>query len=211
MAEDLSAKFEACQLSEQESTIIPIESADIAQSAEDCNTSLLGKIVGQKRASLIGIKRAVNQMWKTNAPVMVREISPNFFQFLFSDNLDKIKVLKGLNWTFENQILILKEWALDLSSNHPIFNDLEIWVQVWNLPLNWFSTDVGLKLGKIFKQVLDVNVPSRGLLAGKCIRLKVIMDAMQPLIRCANLQMGDKKILAQFIYERLTNFCFYCG
>ncbi|CAA0831743.1 Unknown protein [Striga hermonthica] len=125
--------------------------------------------------------------------------------------VDKVKVSKGTGWTFENQFLILKDWQEDLHTDHPIFMELALWVQVWNLPLDWCSTKVGSKVGSVFNQVKNVSIPQSGWLAGKCIRLLVTIDLDQPLLRCASLMLQNRKILVDFKYEKLVSLCFYCG
>ncbi|CAA0824775.1 Unknown protein [Striga hermonthica] len=209
--EDITAKLESVQLSESENATIGIRSDDIIHSSEECSRSLFGKIIGQKKANLVGLRRAIGQMWQIKSSVTVKEIKQNFFQFVFAETEDKIKVSKGLNWTFENQLLLLKEWSEGISADHPCFHEVEMWVQGWNIPIHWISYEVGLKLGSAFKKVLDVNVPQGGPLAGKCIRMLVIIDTNKPLLRCTNLQLEQKKIQVLFKYERLVNFCFYCG
>ncbi|CAA0812158.1 Unknown protein, partial [Striga hermonthica] len=179
--------------------------------AEECSKSLFGKLIGNKKAHLAAIKRTIGVIWQIKGAVTVKELSPNYFQFLFSDIDDKSKVSKGVSWNFENHPLILKEWVEDISAEHEIFTELDSWIQVWNIPVNWISTDVGLKIGKAFSQVKNVIIPQGGPLAGKCIRLLVTIDIKQPLLRCANIQLGNKRILVDFKYERLPTVYYYCG
>ncbi|CAA0819339.1 Unknown protein [Striga hermonthica] len=118
---------------------------------------------------------------------------------------------KGINWTYENQFLRLHPWEKGITAEHPCFQEIQIWIQAWNIPIHWVSTEVGVKFGRIFKRTIDVSVPQVGPLAGKCLRLKAVIDVNQPLLRCTYLKMGETRIQIQFKYERLVNCCFYCG
>ncbi|CAA0823537.1 Unknown protein [Striga hermonthica] len=211
MEEDILLKLDNIELAEHEAATIPIITSDIRKSADECSRSLFEKIHGTKKANIAGLRRALNHLWQIRSSVSVRELNPNYFQFIFSDKEDKVKVSKGANWTYENQYLILQEWAEGISENHPGFQEVDIWVQAWNIPLHWLSSEVGIKLGSVFKQVKDVSVPQGGNLAGKCLRLLVTLDVNKPLLRCTHIQLEEKKILVQFKYERLVSLCFYCG
>ncbi|GER33251.1 ribonuclease HIII, partial [Striga asiatica] len=79
MEEDIAVKLESFQLSDRENNDVPILSEDIQHSAVECGKSLYGEIIGQKKAHLASIRRAINQMWQIRSSVIVRELSPNFF------------------------------------------------------------------------------------------------------------------------------------
>ncbi|CAA0820898.1 Unknown protein, partial [Striga hermonthica] len=159
---------------------------------------------------LIGLKRVLSQIWQIQAPMTIKEISSNYFQFIFSNLEDKVKVLKGTNWLIDNQYLILRDWSESINSQHESFKELEIWVQVWNVPIHWTSTEVGLKIGKAFKRVKNVVI-QYGPLAGKCLRMLVTIDIEMPILRYACLQLEGTTKIVEFKYERLVNFCHYCG
>ncbi|GER39993.1 RNA-directed DNA polymerase [Striga asiatica] len=82
------SEFQA-SLSDMEQDIgklgIRLSDNDIEPGLQDCTLSLIGKIIGDKKANLGDLKTT-----------MAEE--------------DKIKVLKGKNWSFDNQYLLLKEW-----------------------------------------------------------------------------------------------------
>ncbi|GER49599.1 solute carrier family 12 member 1 [Striga asiatica] len=61
-------------------------------------------------------------------------------------------------------------------------SSMDIWIQAWNIPINWISAEVGLKIGKAFLAVKDVLVPHTA---------------------------RTKKIVADLKYERLGGP--YCG
>ncbi|GER52399.1 RNA binding protein fox-1 homolog 1 [Striga asiatica] len=99
----------------------------------------------------------------------------------------------------------LFEWQEGLSITHPIFSDLKLWVQVLNLPLNWLSTEVGLKIGTVFKNVDNVVVVGAASHGGKLMRLLVSIDINEALPRCANIRLNNQTINVVFKYEKLVN------
>ncbi|CAA0841625.1 Unknown protein, partial [Striga hermonthica] len=210
-SEDLSDQLERFSLSEREAELIDIAQTDIKLSAEECSRSLFGKIIGDRAASWIGVKRTMSNIWRLSQPMEIKELSPNFFQFIFQNKEDVQKVANGINWSFENQYLVLKEWRSGISSKHPCFNELNIWVQVNNVPLNWLSTEVGLKIGKVFKHVKNVVLANSGNHGGKFLRLLVTLNLEEPLPRLACIRLGEEVTKVGFKYEKLLNLCHYCG
>ncbi|CAA0840060.1 Unknown protein, partial [Striga hermonthica] len=94
---------------------------------------------------------------------------------------------------------------------HPCFQELNIWVQVMNVPLNWLSTDVGIKIGTVFKEVDNAVITNYGNHGGKFLRLLVTPDLMEPVPRCTNVRLGEEVVTISFRYEKLRNLCHYCG
>ncbi|CAA0818221.1 Unknown protein, partial [Striga hermonthica] len=209
--EDLSEQLREFSLSNKEATFIDIAQTDIKLSAEECSRSLFGKIVGDRAASWIGVKRTMTNIWRLHQGMEIKELSPNYFQFIFQSREDKQKVANGINWSFENQYLVLKEWRHGISSKHSCFQELNIWVQVTNTPINWLSTEVGLKIGKVFKNVKNVVLANSGNHGGKYLRLLVTLNLDEPLPRIANIRLGDQTAQVGFKYEKLQNLCHYCG
>ncbi|CAA0840353.1 Unknown protein, partial [Striga hermonthica] len=204
-------KLQQVSLSNKEFSYIDLGTNDIKISADECHRSLFGKIVGDRITSWIGVKRAMSQIWKLSQPMEIKELGTNYYQFIFQSNDDKDKVARGTNWTYDNHYLILSEWKRGLTINHSTFKELNLWVQVFNIPLDWLSTEVGLKIGKVFKQVKNVVIVGAGSHGGRIMRLLVTVDFQEPLPRCAKLRLEDQTVSAGFKYEKLVNHCHYCG
>ncbi|CAA0831590.1 Unknown protein, partial [Striga hermonthica] len=209
--EDLAQKLRVVSLSDRENNLTNIEKGDIKISNEECNRSLFGKVIGDRRASWVGIKRSMTNIWKLQQALEIKELGPNYFQFIFQNKEDLLRVSKGTNWIFDNQYLILAEWRNDLSISHNIFTELNIWVQAFNVPLNWLSTEVGLKIGGVFKKVNNVVVVGAGSHGGRLMRLLVTVDLNEALPRCSRIRLDDQLVTVGFKYEKLVNHCHYCG
>ncbi|CAA0824400.1 Unknown protein, partial [Striga hermonthica] len=207
----LAQKLNCISLSAKESHLIDIEHKDIKLSADECQRSLFGKIVGDRKASWIGVQRTMSHIWKLKQPMEVKDLGYNFFQFTFQNKDDLKKVISGTNWVFENQYLIILEWQEGISSKHEGFNELQLWVQALNIPLNWLSTDVGLKVGSVFKEVKNVVLVSSSNHGGRILRLLVKVNLKEALPRCASIRLGSQIVKVSFQYEKLVNLCHYCG
>ncbi|CAA0810091.1 Unknown protein, partial [Striga hermonthica] len=143
--------------------------------------------------------------------VSVRELGTNYFQFLFPNRAELNKILEGKNWIFENQHIVLKEWQEGISANHPCFDYLTLWVQAHGIPINWMSTEVGIKLGRVFSNLKNVNMAKAGGQGERVMRLQVDIDLKEPLPRWTKIRLGQKVATNQFQYKKLVSLCFYCG
>lgn len=52
---------------------------------------------------------------------------------------------------------------------------------------------------------------SWGVAWGRCLRVRVMLDVIVPLIRGTSVVMGGNKTAVLFCYEKLYDFCYFCG
>ncbi|CAA0815367.1 Unknown protein, partial [Striga hermonthica] len=98
-----------------------------------------------------------------------------------------------------------------INSKHPCFRELNIWVQVQNIPLNWISTEVGLKIGQAFHKIKNVVIATTGSHGGKILKLLVTLNVEESIPRMAKVRLGNQLVIVGFKYEKLINLCHYCG
>lgn len=92
------------------------------------------------------------------------------------------------------------------------FSRVTFWVQFHNVlvqSLNQATREaVGNSIGKELK-VADLEDDGKG---GEFPRVYISIDISKPLPRCHKLWSKGKQIgLVGFKYERLPNFCYWCG
>lgn len=201
MAEEMVNRFSKFQLLEKEDEGIQLNKVDIAQSAEECNRSLLGKVWGKKAANFTGLKSTLNQLWCQNGDLKVIELGFNYYQFVFSDSGEKERVLARKPWYFDNQIIVLHKWQPKMRSDDPSFSLSQMWVQVKGLPSRWSSKEVGWKLGKLFSTCLNVIYMENGSRDGKILKILVEVNLGQPLLRGTKIKMDSEVEWAEFKYE----------
>ncbi|CAA0819387.1 Unknown protein [Striga hermonthica] len=211
ITDDLGSLLQNIALSESEGNIISLRDDYIKISVVECKRSLFGKVIGDRRAGLIGVRQTMGAIWQIQGQLEVKELKTNYFQFIFGSMEDKLKVLKGTHWFFKNQYLVLAEWEEGKTENHRRFSELQLWVQVSNIPINWLCTEVGLKVGTSFLKVKNMTVVKAGGSRGSFLILLAVIDASKPLPRVAHLKLHNTRVMAIFQYEKLVNVCFYCG
>lgn len=85
-----------------------------------------------------------------------------------------------------------------------------MWVQVWQVQVQWLSNETAWKLGQIFKNCIKVVIPKNGNKDGRYAKVLVGVDFLKPLIRGTKLRCNGQERLVEFKYENLPLFCFYC-
>lgn len=103
-------KFETFKLSDREIREVELNLGDIRKSRKDCEKSLVGKIFGNNTANFTGLKQTMTQLWCPEGTLRVVEIGAKMFQFFFSNEDERRRVLERRPWTFDNQLLVLQPW-----------------------------------------------------------------------------------------------------
>ena len=85
-------------------------------------------------------------------------------------------------------------------------------IQIHGLPLGLMMEKIGIVLGEVMGDIVEVETSDDKLAWGKWMRVRVIIDIKKPIKRGKIIIGADgKKFLALFKYERLPDFCYICG
>lgn len=136
---------------EEEEKGVELERRDVHWSEEICKKSLVGKIYGRKEVNFTGLKNTMAVLWCRTGSLKAIEMKRGIFQFVFSEDEDRKRVLERRPWSFENRALILHQWEPAIEKNEEAFSSTRSWIQVWQIPNQWLSTETGWKIGKLFK------------------------------------------------------------
>ena len=92
------------------------------------------------------------------------------------------------------------------------FTSIPRWVQVWGLPLDLLSEDVGRDIGNGLGKVVEVDLKDFSLDQARFLHVRVVLPLEKSLRRGAVVASpeGDKVCIG-FKYERLVGLCFKCG
>ena len=115
-------------------------------------------------------------------------------------------------WSYEKQLVLLQEFDRKLTPKEVEIRWAPFWVQIFNLPLNCRTKEIGLAIGTKLGEVLEIDVQESGVQWGTCLGVKVRLDVTKRLIRGKKIMVergGSRWV--NFKYERLPNFCYQCG
>ena len=78
-------------------------------------------------------------------------------------------VLNNGPWSFENDLLLLRRWERGLRTRNMSFTHSVFWVQVWSLPFELVSEQVGVDIGNDIRQfVLGDDHKGQQIRQGTC-------------------------------------------
>ncbi|KAF4391129.1 hypothetical protein F8388_009551 [Cannabis sativa] len=153
---------------------------------------LLGKVVAPMAVDVSDMLEFVTKLWKKKE--------------------DRQWALDNGPWSFRGYTFALRAWVQSVEGTTPE-DSFSLWVQIHNLPHEYFSVDNGNRLGGLIGKVIKVELvednPSSWHLF---LRVLVEFNLKNPLVSGCffDLDSGVKRWL-QFKYEKVGIFCYFCG
>ena len=92
------------------------------------------------------------------------------------------------------------------------FTHSPFWVQIWGLPFEHMSKDMGKDIGSRLGRYVEIDTRSWHSDQAKFMRVQVELMVDKPLRRGGYITSpDDTRMWVTFKYERLLVICFYCG
>ncbi|XP_025607851.1 uncharacterized protein At4g02000-like [Arachis hypogaea] len=196
----------------EEETVVRFDNEDIQEGVEKCSKSLVDRLLADRGFSSGTLEAALTAIWRQPDGFKVLNHGGNIFQFFFDKEIDLIRVEKGAPWLFKNYILNLKRWEEDLQIKEEEFIHVPIWVQLWGVPEHCKTKNLGKKVGEALGKVLDVDLFTIRGKDERILKIQVLLDITKPLRRCLKIAGSNNKVTElKLRYERIGNFCHYCG
>ncbi|XP_059446458.1 uncharacterized protein LOC132178004 [Corylus avellana] len=211
MADELEKLCGKITLTEGERVGVVICEGEIADGREKGERCLVGRIGGERRVNKEVFRFVLSRIWRLSGSVLFKEVLDNVWVFEFEEISDKRRVLEGRPWSFDRQILVLQEFDGTTPPSQLVFSHSPFCVQVHEMPLLCMNKAVGVKIGESLGSVEDVDVAGDGDGWGRCLRIRVNINLLEPLERGRALQVGGKSHWVIFKYEKLPMLCFDCG
>nr|POE73998.1 uncharacterized protein CFP56_45342 [Quercus suber] len=199
-------------LTKEEEEGIPITTRSKSDLLEECSLSLFGRLLSNKQQNQRALKSTLRSAWKMGSELKIYDVGNNILQFKFSSRYQMEWVESSGLWNFENNLLLLCLWKKGLSTTNMVFTHSPFWVQLWGLPFEHMSEemgkDVGNNLGRFVE--MDKHACQSDQALFMYIRVELSIDKL--LRRGGNVvNLDGEKFWVNFKYERLPTFCFLCG
>lgn len=132
-----------------------------------CEMSIVGKIYGENVVNFTRFKQTIGKLWCAEGSLKVIELKSKMFQFVFSHEDEKRRVLEKRPWTFDKQLLVLQPWKKDIDRNEKTFCISQMWIQAWFIPIQWLSSETTWKIWNVFNCYHNVVIPESGSKEGR--------------------------------------------
>ena len=179
---------------------------------EECALSLFGKLLTDRQQNQRALKNTFRAAWKMGSDLRIVDVGKNLYQFKFSSGFQLDWVERNGPWNFENNLLLLYRWKRGLSATNITFTHAPFWVQIWGLPFENLSKEVGKDLGNSLGHYFETDKRMWLTEQARFLRVRVDIPLNKPLRRGGNiLNLDGEKTWVNFKYERLPSFCYVCG
>ncbi|KAK4426428.1 hypothetical protein Salat_1411400 [Sesamum alatum] len=144
---------------------------------------LVGRLLSSRVPQFETFSTSVQGMINPVKGMDIRQIGGGRFLLRFNHVIDMNRALEGCPWSFEKNVIILSGIG---EKENPLRVDLD-----------WFW---------------DMDIDDTGCAWGATLRLRVAIHVNRPLPRAVPIvsTVGDE-LLVHLTYERLPNFCYFCG
>lgn len=115
---------------------------------------------------------------------------------------------------FDFNEVILKNYEGDTRPSEMVFDKVDIWVCVNDLPPARRTESFGNALGNWLGEIVRVDCDNEGIARGAHLRVRAKISVHEPLVRGFYLKTSlEDKVGTwyDFLYEKVPHFCFQCG
>ncbi|XP_050280419.1 uncharacterized protein LOC126721431 [Quercus robur] len=199
-------------LTKEEEEEITITTKNRADLLEECALSLFGRLLSERNQNIRALKSTLKSAWKMGSDLQIVEVGNNVLQFKFNSEYQMQWVERNGPWNFENNLLLLCRWRKGLSASNIVFTHSPFWVQIWDLPFEHMSMEVGRELGNSLGKFIESDRRTGNSDQAKFMRIRVDLQLDKPLRRRGRVASDDgEKFWVNFKYERLPTFCYHYG
>jgi hypothetical protein len=208
---DYNQETEHNQETEYRDPFFYYEESHVEESVQNCNLSLIGKILSDKPIFTQILHSSLTGIWCNPMGFKISELAGKKYQLRMEREEDLQRALKGSPWIIRNCWLILHQWERGKDIQNLDFTHVPLWMQFWGLPLHCQSLNMGKEMGGQIGTVLDVGIydfPG----SAKTVKVKINFNVQHPIrpgMYIGNNRDGISWI--DFRYENLPMFCFGCG
>ncbi|XP_031108627.1 uncharacterized protein LOC116013111 [Ipomoea triloba] len=209
---DLADEYSAMSLRDDEEFEFPIEEGTASDFLVETPFILAGKLLTEKPTRFNYLKDTMASIWRPKKGMMAKEVSSNMFLFYFVHELDIKKILEGGPWSYDQNLLLLKQIEPNVPPQEIQLTTADFWVQAFNIPSSMQTKKTAEMVGAFLGSFIKVDENNLDGLWKSFMRIRVQMNITKPLKRKMKVKPpGGDTFYIEFKYERLATFCFICG
>lgn len=125
-------------LTEEEGAVMDFVDDDEEETLAPVEWALVGKILSPVPVHIDSVRSAMKPAWGNPARLKIRAIGEkgdNLFVAEFGSARELDRVMAGTPWLFSKYAVLLQEYDEKLSASEIVFEHMEVWARILNLPL----------------------------------------------------------------------------
>ncbi|KAL0000809.1 hypothetical protein SO802_014590 [Lithocarpus litseifolius] len=172
---------------------------------------LAAKFLTRRALNIEAIGRTLKPLWKIQNGFEIRDVGNHIILFVFDNDSDAERILATEPWTYDKHLILLSCY----DGSGPIwsirFHSVKFWVQLHGLPINRLNEKTAYEIGRSLGEVSSAAQVGE-LFGGDFLRIRVGVNVTRPLNRGRKVFLGkDGEVWVTFRYEKMPNFCYWCG
>lgn len=145
--------------------------------------SAVGKVCSSRPLNKTVLERTMQRAWGLHREAQFRDMGSNIFVVHFGSEGDYEHALNNGPWQYDFSVLILKEYEGKTRPSEMIFDTVNVWVRVTDLPPDKRTEAFGKALGNWLGEVIKVDVDADGFARGNQLRVRAKIAVHEPLVR----------------------------
>ena len=205
--EDIDGLWKRFSLKDQED-----DKFDLSSMAQQDKPTLAAKFFTRRTINVEAVARTFKPLWQTKKSFSLQDVGDNMVLIEYEDKSDLERVLLGEPWSYDKYLIAFQRVGDGIAVEDLQFNRVDFWVQIHNLPILCMKKSVAETLGKSIGEVIRTQVHDEDSGSGRGLRVRVKVDITKPLNRGRRIGLSrGGEGWVSFQYERLPNFCYWCG
>lgn len=173
MDSDFLNKLQSINMMEEEGEVMKVGVSQRERMLEECSLSLLGRFLTTRAFNQRVAKDLLRAVWKMGSDVCIVVMGDNLFQLKFSMESQLKWVLANGLWSFEDHPLVLGRWERGTTATSVKFTAMQMWVQVWGLPFDLLSEEVGRDIGSGLGEVMEIDLKALSSDQARSLKVRV--------------------------------------
>ncbi|KAJ1395231.1 hypothetical protein SESBI_33602 [Sesbania bispinosa] len=169
--------------------LISLEGLEILLDAEGdsgiqaARKMLVGKILSDKPLNRTAVKDIITKAWGLTGKLTISDLGPNLFMFNFIEAHQAKKAMEEGPWFIMGHLLSLQSWVSTATINEVDYHNVDFWVQLHSLPLEYMSNSNAVKVARLLGDIIAIESPFvDDTLLRTFLRVRVRIDVTRPLI-----------------------------
>ncbi|VAH98077.1 hypothetical protein VPH35_069188 [Triticum aestivum] len=145
--------------------------------------SAVGKAFSPRPFNKTVLEKTMQRAWGLHHEARFRDMGDNIFAVHFGSEGDWRHAMSNGPWQFDFNVLVLKEYDSNVRPSEMIFDKVDVWVRVTDLPPGKRTESFGRALGNWLGEVIKVDVDKDGMARGNQLRVRARISIFEPLVR----------------------------
>ncbi|KAM7473735.1 hypothetical protein LguiB_020978 [Lonicera macranthoides] len=191
---------------------LDLKDGDSDPTNKEIKWSIVGRFNTKRPINFRAMRSKMASVWSPFMKMWVKELGPNLFLFQFFDEADLERVKNDGPWTFDQHLFVFKQISVDTNPYEVTLTHVEFWVQVYDLAVGFMSEKVAKDIGNFIGEYCYADPSNFNGLWRTYMRIRVSINISKSLRRKMQIKkVGQEEAWVNFKYEKLPNFCFFCG